>query len=155
MNRIGFYLATATRVVLAAEDLLDLDKLAAALGFDLDNGNLDLPVSPRGYRLLNRIPRLPEPVINKLVSRFSTLQRLLEASTDDLDDVDGVSRDVDAHPTPELVPGRARHGAALEQQEGVGGFRKRQELYAMATELARSRRLSRFLYVAENSGEQL
>jgi SAM-dependent methyltransferase len=44
---------------------------------------------------------------------------------------------------------RARHTAALEQGEGVEGFAQRQRLYATVAELARSRRLSRFLYVAE------
>jgi hypothetical protein len=44
---------------------------------------------------------------------------------------------------------RARHAAALEQGEGVEGFSQRQRLYATVAELARSRRLSRFLYLAE------
>jgi hypothetical protein len=46
---------------------------------------------------------------------------------------------------------RLRHAAVLEREEGADGFRRRQALYAMAAELARSRRLSRFLYVAEKS----
>jgi len=44
---------------------------------------------------------------------------------------------------------RARHAAALEQGEGVEGFSQRQRLYGTVAELARSRRLSRFLYLAE------
>ena len=44
---------------------------------------------------------------------------------------------------------RARYAAALEREEGTDGFERRQRLYATAAELARSRRLSRFLYVAE------
>jgi SAM-dependent methyltransferase len=46
---------------------------------------------------------------------------------------------------------RMRHAQVLEREEGVDGFGRRQELYAMAVELAKSRRLSRFLYVAEKS----
>jgi SAM-dependent methyltransferase len=46
---------------------------------------------------------------------------------------------------------RMRQVPVLEREEGADGFRKRQALYAMATELAKSRRLSRFLYVAEKS----
>lgn len=45
--------------------------------------------------------------------------------------------------------GRLRHAAALEHDEGADGFERRQRLYATAAELAKSRRLSRFLYVAE------
>lgn len=51
-----------------------------------------------------------------------------------------------------MCSARLRHAAALEQEEGADGFRKRQGLYAIATELARSHRLSRFLYVAEKPG---
>jgi SAM-dependent methyltransferase len=51
-----------------------------------------------------------------------------------------------------MCSARLRHATALEQEEGADGFQKRQGLYAITTELAKSRRLSRFLYVAEKSG---
>jgi hypothetical protein len=44
---------------------------------------------------------------------------------------------------------RVRHAAALEREEGAEAFEQRQRYYATAGELARSRRLSRLLYVAE------
>ena len=44
---------------------------------------------------------------------------------------------------------RARHVAALEREEGTDYFERRQRLLATAAELAQSRRLSRFLYVAK------
>ena len=50
-----------------------------------------------------------------------------------------------------MYSARIRHASVLEREEGVEGFQRRQALYAMATELAKSRRLSRFLYVAEKS----
>jgi SAM-dependent methyltransferase len=51
-----------------------------------------------------------------------------------------------------MCSARLRHAAALEQEEGADGFQQRQGLYAIATELAKTRRLSRFLYVAEKAG---
>jgi SAM-dependent methyltransferase len=51
-----------------------------------------------------------------------------------------------------ICSARLRHASALQQEEGADGFQKRQRLYAIATELAKSRRLSRFLYLAEKSG---
>ena len=51
---------------------------------------LDVGVTPRGYRLLSRIPRLPEPIIDKIVDRFGNLQKIMRATIDDLDDVEGV-----------------------------------------------------------------
>ncbi|MBA2318310.1 MAG: DNA integrity scanning protein DisA [Euzebyales bacterium] len=83
------------RAVLAALDavpaqsLLDLSNLAEALGYG-DDGGVDQPITPRGYRLLSRIPRLPDSVIEKLVDRFAGLQGLMEATLDELDDVEGI-----------------------------------------------------------------
>jgi diadenylate cyclase len=74
---------------LSALDLLDLDAVARALGFTGSEG-LDAAVSPRGYRLLARVPRLPGTVIDRLVDHFGSLQKLLAASIDDLQTVDGV-----------------------------------------------------------------
>jgi len=54
---------------------------------DLD---LDLSVQPRGYRLLAKIPRLPEAVITNVVERFGDLQKIMRATISDLDEVDGV-----------------------------------------------------------------
>jgi diadenylate cyclase len=51
---------------------------------------LDQAVSPRGYRLLARIPRLPEVVLERLVAHFGGLQKLLAANIDDLQAVEGV-----------------------------------------------------------------
>ena len=46
--------------------------------------------SPRGYRLLAKVPRLPGAVIDRLVDHFGGLQKLLAASIDDLQRVEGV-----------------------------------------------------------------
>jgi SAM-dependent methyltransferase len=51
-----------------------------------------------------------------------------------------------------MCSARLRHASALQQEEGADGFKKRQGLYAIVTELAKSHRLSRFIYVAEKSG---
>ncbi len=70
--------------------LLDLGRIGEILGFDLEEDGVDQAVTPRGYRLLSRIPRLPEAVVNKLVDRFANLQRLIGASLEDLDEVEGI-----------------------------------------------------------------
>ena len=75
---------------LDAQELLDLSILGELLGYDLNGDEMDRPVAPRGYRLLSRIPRLPESIIDNLVTRFRSLQRLMEASLEELDDVEGV-----------------------------------------------------------------
>ncbi len=75
---------------LSATDLLDLGAVAQALGFAGGSDQLDAAVSPRGYRLLARVPRLPGAVIDRLVEHFGSLQKLLAASIDDLQAVEGV-----------------------------------------------------------------
>jgi diadenylate cyclase len=73
-----------------APRLLDLASLAQALGqSDLGDGYEEL-VAPRGYRLLSRIPRLPDRMVDRLVAKFGSLQRLMNASIPELDDVEGI-----------------------------------------------------------------
>jgi diadenylate cyclase len=71
-------------------ELLDLSLVAKAFSFSSTADVLDLTVSPRGYRLLARVPRLPSMVVDRLVETFGGLQRLLAASIDDLQTVEGV-----------------------------------------------------------------
>ena len=71
------------------EDLLDLKSVASML--HLTTGvDLDVSVQPRGYRLLAKIPRLPDAVITKIVERFGSLQKIMRATIEDLDLVEGV-----------------------------------------------------------------
>lgn len=73
-----------------AEDILDLSLIARALGYPGSASILDQHVSPRGYRILGKIPRLPQPVIDNLVKAFEALNRILVASIEELDDVEGI-----------------------------------------------------------------
>jgi diadenylate cyclase len=75
---------------LTATDLLDLPTVAKALGHIGNADALDAAVSPRGFRLLAKVPRLPGTVIDRLVEHFGGLQKLLAASIDDLQTVEGV-----------------------------------------------------------------
>ncbi len=75
---------------LSAADLLDLSLHARVLGYAGAADALDAPVSPRGYRLLGKVPRLPRLVVDRLVEHFGSLQKLLSAGIEDLQAVDGV-----------------------------------------------------------------
>ncbi len=68
------------------EDLYEAPRVAAALRMD----SLDSPVRPRGLRALAGVPRLPESVKEALISHFRTLQGLLTAEVEELDEVEGV-----------------------------------------------------------------
>jgi diadenylate cyclase len=71
------------------DELLDLNMISRSLGYP-NATSLDFSVSPQGYRILRKIPRLPFPVVENMVKVFKQLQIVLNASTDELDDVDGI-----------------------------------------------------------------
>jgi diadenylate cyclase len=80
----------AELVGLSATDLLDLGLVAATMGFATAPESLDGVASPRGYRLLARVPRLPGPTLDRVVQHFDGLQKLLAATVEDLQSVKGV-----------------------------------------------------------------
>lgn len=76
---------------LSSTALLDLTKVASVLGLGGHKGEaLDSGVTPLGYRMLKRIPRLPATVVNAVVTHFGTLQRMLASTIEELETIDGV-----------------------------------------------------------------
>ncbi len=75
---------------LTSIELLDLAAGAKAVGFAVGGDALDAAVSPRGYRLLTKVPRLPGAIVERLVDHFENLQKLLSANLEDLMAVEGV-----------------------------------------------------------------
>jgi diadenylate cyclase len=75
---------------LSAAELLDLSLIARGFGYASSADALDGAVSPRGFRLLAKVPRLPSMVMERLVDHFGGLQKLLAATVDDLQAVEGV-----------------------------------------------------------------
>lgn len=74
----------------SSEDLLDLSLIARALGYSGSSGILEQHVSPRGFRMLGKIPRLPLPVIDNLQKSFGLLNKILFATIEELDEVEGI-----------------------------------------------------------------
>lgn len=76
--------------LVSANDLIDLISVAKALGYPGTSDMLDASVSPRGFRLLSKVPRLPTGMVDRLVGHFGSLQRLLGATVEDLQAVGGI-----------------------------------------------------------------
>lgn len=72
-----------------SEAFVDLEEIAKVLGYS-DTPLVDTLISPRGYRMISKIPRIPTPVIENLVKHFKELKAVMEASYDDLDNVEGI-----------------------------------------------------------------
>ncbi|GAF14819.1 DNA integrity scanning protein DisA [Bacillus sp. JCM 19045] len=51
---------------------------------------MDQPASPRGYRILHRIPRLPTQIIENVIEEYGHLSSVMVATVEQLDEVDGI-----------------------------------------------------------------
>lgn len=74
---------------MSSEEILDLDAISKALGYT-GVPLVDTLISPRGYRMMNKIPRIPSSVIENLVKHFNELKGIMEASYEQLDKVEGI-----------------------------------------------------------------
>jgi diadenylate cyclase len=70
--------------------LLESERLAELLGYPRDVNPLDHSVSPRGFRILSHIPRLPDNVVKKVVRDLGDLEAIVRASQRDLETISGV-----------------------------------------------------------------
>lgn len=73
---------------LNATQLANPEDVSRALGFH--SGELDTPLSSRGYRLLSRITRLPDSVAEIIASHAGDLQSLLSYTLEDLQQIEGI-----------------------------------------------------------------
>jgi diadenylate cyclase len=80
--------AMANLSALGTEHLLDLNAVADVL--HLPDVDLDASITPKGYRLLAKVPRLPDSIVELIVGRFGNLAKIMRATTDELEEVQGV-----------------------------------------------------------------
>jgi diadenylate cyclase len=72
-----------------SDEFLDLDTISKSIGYP-GVPLVDTLISPRGYRMINKIPRIPGNVIENLVKHFKELKAIMEASYEELDNVEGI-----------------------------------------------------------------
>jgi len=72
------------------EESLEPIIICHILGYGTTQNILDIPVIPRGYRILGKIPRLPMMIVEKLVTFFKTIHPIYNAQVADLSHVDGI-----------------------------------------------------------------
>ena len=75
--------------LMTSEELLDLDMISRNMGY-IGVPLVDTLISPRGYRILSKVPRIPSSIIENLVKHFRELKAVLEASYEQLDKVEGI-----------------------------------------------------------------
>lgn len=72
------------------KNLIVSEKIVKLLGYEVSSDILDTNVSPKGYRILSKVPKMPASIIEKTVEAFGSLQHICSASIDELDDVEGI-----------------------------------------------------------------
>jgi diadenylate cyclase len=74
---------------LNSSELLDLDAISRTLGHG-GTPLMDTLISPKGYRVLSKVPRIPSNVIDNLIKEFKELSNIIDADIADLDNVEGI-----------------------------------------------------------------
>ena len=77
---------------LPSDELRDPSRVAGILKLPGSFHDAESGVEPRGYRLLHRLPRFSDTIIERIVDRFVNLQQIMRASIVELEEVDGVGQ---------------------------------------------------------------
>ena len=72
------------------EDVTKEGTIAKLLGYETFDNYDEVGVYTRGYRILNKIPRMPSNIVENLILSFKSFQHILEADIESLDEVDGI-----------------------------------------------------------------
>ena len=72
------------------EDLMNHQTIAKILGYEIFDNYDEVGVFTNGYRILNKIPRMPNNIMENLVKKFKSFQHILAADIPQLDEVDGI-----------------------------------------------------------------
>ena len=75
---------------LEPEELMKMQSIAKILGYESFENYEELAVYPKGYRILSKIPRMPNTIVEKLVKSFKSFQHILLADINDLNKVEGI-----------------------------------------------------------------
>ena len=71
-------------------ELIQSEIIARFLGYEQFDNYEEVAVYPKGYRILNKIPRMPNSIVTNLVKTFKSFQHILLADVDKLDEVEGI-----------------------------------------------------------------
>lgn len=74
----------------AKDGFIDSNTIAKLLGYQVFENYEEIAVYPRGYRILSKIPRMPNAIVNNLVKTFKSFQHVLAADIQKLDEVEGI-----------------------------------------------------------------
>ncbi len=76
--------------ILEYEELSNENIIAKLLGYENFDNYDEVGVYTKGYRILNKIPRMPSNIVENLIDSFKSFQHILDADIESLDDVEGI-----------------------------------------------------------------
>jgi diadenylate cyclase len=89
-NIVKDYAFSASEVDFDENYFIDLTEISRRLGYFSEVDVLDAPVFTRGYRILSKVKRIPDYVIENVIDHFEDFHSILNADMDQLDEVEGV-----------------------------------------------------------------
>ena len=75
---------------LSYEEITKEHTIAKLLGYDSFDNYDDVAVYTRGYRILDKVPRMPVNIVENLIKGFKSFQHILAADVQSLDEVEGI-----------------------------------------------------------------
>lgn len=75
---------------LSREELMKSQTIANLMGYDDFDNYDEVGVYTKGYRVLNKIPRMPSTIVDNLVKSFKSFGQILDADIPQLDEVEGI-----------------------------------------------------------------
>ena len=72
------------------EEITKENVIAKILGYEIFDNYDEVAVYTKGYRILNKIPRMPTNIVDNLVKSFKSFQHILTADVKSLDEVEGI-----------------------------------------------------------------
>ena len=75
---------------LSDEEIMRETTISKLLGYETFDNYDEVGVYTRGYRILNKIPRMPSNIVENLIMSFKSFQHILAADIESLDEVDGI-----------------------------------------------------------------
>jgi len=76
--------------MLEYNELSNENTIAKLLGYENFDNYDEVGVYTKGYRILNKVPRMPSSIVDNLINAFKSFQHILVADIESLDEVEGI-----------------------------------------------------------------
>ncbi len=72
-------------------ELLEVENIAVALGYNRSAATFDMELESRGFRILNKVTRVTKKDTEKIILKYKSLSKILELTEEELMEIRGIS----------------------------------------------------------------